>query len=225
MILVRFIEAVANGFALSIMPIRLLIIDPQPLIRLGLMTATVRDSDIEVVGQASTGDEGLAMFQEKKPDVTLLSLRLPDMCAADDLNRFFEIEPAAKIIVLAEGAGDAEINASIESGAAGFLSGQASVEDLLNGIRKVHEGSRYIEKSITETLATADLQEKLTASESDVLHKLVGGMSNAEIAFALDISENTVKTHVRHIFEKMGVSDRTSATVAAIRRGLVRVDK
>ncbi|MDH3495015.1 MAG: response regulator transcription factor [Acidobacteriota bacterium] len=206
------------------MAIRVLIIDPQPLIRLGLMTATVRDDDIEVIGQASTGDEGLAMFQEQKPDVTLLSLRLPDMCAADDLGRFFEIEPAAKIIVRAEGAGDAEIQASLESGAVGFLSGNVSTDELVTGIKKVHGGTLYVEKSISETLDAAQPNEKLTASETDVLHKLVGGMSNAEIAFALDISENTVKTHVRHIFEKMGVSDRTSATVAAIRRGLVRVD-
>lgn len=206
------------------MPIRVLVIDSKPIFQLGLRAAADNLSGIEFVGQADNGAEGLERFTEIGPDVTLINLRLPDMCAADDIGSFFEIDPEAKIVVLAESAGDAEIKASIDGGALGFVSASAPISIMLEAIRKVHAGNQYFDDSVSQTLKTEVLSEDLTAAETDVLEKLVGGLANKEIAFALDVSENTVKTHVRHIFEKLGVTDRTTATVTAIKRGLVRVD-
>lgn len=206
------------------MTITLLIVESQPLVRLGLRTAAEQGGEIVLVGEASNGAEGLRLFRENKPDVTVLNLRLPDFCAADDLNQFFSVNSKAKIIVLAESAGDAEITSTIEQGAAGFVTELISPEEFLNAIRKVANGSKFIPRDVANTISGGLPYEKLTIAESTVLNMLVGGMSNKEIAFALDVSDNTIKTHVRHIFEKLGVSDRTSATVTAIKRGLVRVD-
>ena len=206
------------------MPIEVLVIDSKPIVQLGLRSAVDDIADIEVIGEAENGLEGVKRFKELRPDVTLISLRLPDMCAADDIGTFFEIDPEAKIVVLAESAGDAEIRASVDGGALGFISASAATSVVLEAIRSTYAGSQYFDESVSQTLKTEVLAEELTPAETDVLEKLVVGLSNREIAFALDVSENTVKTHIRHIFEKLGVTDRTTATVTAIKRGLVRVD-
>ena len=206
------------------MIVKLLIIEPQPLVRLGLRSAAESVGEIVVAGEAATAAEGLQLFAKEKPHVTIVNLRLPDFCAADDLDEFFAIDPDAKILVLGENAGDAEISNSLENGALGFIDGSVSAEETLRAIRTVAEGRRFIPRKVAETIGSATATENLTVAESTVLKMLVNGMSNKGIAFELDVSENTVKTHVRHIFEKLGVSDRTSATLTAIKRGLVRVD-
>ena len=164
------------------------------------------------------------MFQQLKPDVTILSLRTPDSCAIDFLDDYFEFESRAKIIVLADTAGDAEIKKALKKGAAGYICKDVSPDELVKAIRTVGAGRKFIPNYIANVLSENIGQEELTKSEQRILQMIVGGMSNKEIAFALDISENTVKTHIKNIFDKIGVSDRTSAATTAIRRGLVRVD-
>jgi DNA-binding NarL/FixJ family response regulator len=206
------------------MSIRVLIIDSQPLIRLGLKSAIAGVDDIQLVGEASTGTEGLASFATTRSDVIILSQRLPDMCAADDLDKFFSIDPAAKILIIAEHSGDAEITRVLECGAIGYVTSEVDPDQLIPAIRNVAAGKEFLGEDIKAKLASDVVSEKLTSAETVVLRMLVGGMSNKEIAFTLDVSDNTIKTHVKHIFEKMGVSDRTTATITAIKRGLVRVD-
>jgi DNA-binding NarL/FixJ family response regulator len=204
--------------------IRLLLIENQPLTRLGVRAVLADQTDIELIGETDNAANGFERFQAIRPDVTILGLRFPDSCSIDDLDNYFIEDPKAKIIVLAEHAGDAEISRALKKGAAGYICKDVSPEELLDAIRAVAGGRKYIPADIAQILSENLGQEELTPTESTVLRMIVGGMSNKEIAFALDVSENTVKSHIQNIFGKIGVSDRTSAATTAIKRGLVRVD-
>jgi DNA-binding NarL/FixJ family response regulator len=204
--------------------IRVLLIENQPLTRLGVRTVIDGEDGVDLVGEADNASDGFKLFNKLKPDVTILGLRFPDSCSIDDLDNYFIENPKAKVIVLAEHAGDAEITKALKKGAAGYVCKDVSPGELVTSIRTVAAGRKYIPNEIAQILSEHLGQEDLTPSESNVLRMIVGGMSNKEIAFALDVSENTVKTHVKNIFDKIGVSDRTSAATTAIKRGLVRVD-
>jgi DNA-binding NarL/FixJ family response regulator len=206
------------------MPIKVLIIEDQPLTRIGVRTVLLNEKDIELTAESDNAADGFAKFREIRPDVTILGLRLPDSCSIDDLDNYFIVDPKARIIVLAEHAGDAEITKALKKGALGYICKDVSPEDLVKAVRAVNAGRKFIPGEIAAILSENIGREDLTPAESNVLHMIVGGMSNKEIAFALDVTENTVKTHVKNIFDKIGVSDRTSAATLAIKRGLVRVD-
>lgn len=206
------------------MATKLLLIENQPLTRLGVRAVFADAADIEVVGETDNAVDGFRLFRELRPDVTVLGLRLPDSCAIDDLDNYFAEDPNAKVLVLAEHAGDAEIRKALQKGAAGYICKDVSPSDLKEAIRTLVAGRKYIPADIAQILTENINQEELTPAEANILRMIVGGMSNKEIAFALDISENTVKSHIQNIFGKIGVSDRTSAATTAIRRGLVRVD-
>jgi two-component system NarL family response regulator len=205
-------------------PIRVLLIENQTLTRVGIKTILAEQSDIEIVGETETSADGFRLFSELKPDVTLISLRLPDSCAVDEIGRFLEANERGKIIVLAEHAGDAEISCSLKQGAFGYVCKDVSESELIKAIRTVGAGRKYIQNEIANILSENFGQEELTPSERKILQMIVGGNSNKEIAYVLNVSENTVKTHVKNVFEKLGVSDRTSAATLAIKRGLVRID-
>jgi two-component system NarL family response regulator len=206
------------------MPIRVLLIENQPLTRIGVQTVIEREDDIELAAETDNAADGFSKFQEITPDVTILGLRLPDSCSIDDLDNYFAEDPKAKIIVLAEHAGDAEIAKALRKGAAGYICKDVEPEELVKAIRTVAAGRKFIPNDIAQILSENLGREELTPAESTVLRMIVGGMSNKEIAFALEVSENTVKSHIQNIFGKIGVSDRTSAATTAIKRGLVRVD-
>lgn len=205
-------------------PVRVLIIENQTLTRIGIETILGARKDFEIVGEAVNGADGFAKFRELKPDVTILSLRLPDSCAIDNLDDYFNENDRAKILILAEHAGDAEIARSLKKGANGYICKDVSENELLAAVRAVGTGKKYIPANIAEILSENFGQEELTARERKTLQALAAGKSNKEIAFDLSVSENTVKTHVKNVFEKLGVSDRTSAATLAIKRGLVRLD-
>lgn len=205
-------------------PINILLIENQPLTRIGIRTVIAGEAGIELADEADNAADGFAVFRTLRPDVTILGLRFPDSCSIDDLDNYFIEDPKAKIIVLAEHAGDAEITKALKKGAAGYICKDVSPDELLAAIRTVAKGRKYIPDEIAQILSANIGQEDLTPTESNVLRMIVGGMSNKEIAFALDVSENTVKSHNQNIFGKIGVSDRTSAATTAIKRGLVRVD-
>jgi DNA-binding NarL/FixJ family response regulator len=204
--------------------IAVLLIENQPLTRLGIRAVLDGEADIALAFETDKAKDGFRLFREKNPDVTILGLRFPDSCSIDDLDNYFAERPKAKIIVLAEHAGDAEISKALKKGAVGYICKDVSPSELVTAIRTVAAGRKYIPDEIAQVLSKHLGQEDLTPTETNVLGMIVGGMSNKEIAFALDISENTVKTHNQNIFSKIGVSDRTSAATTAIKRGLVRVD-
>ena len=201
-----------------------LLIENQALTRIGIRHVVGAEADVELTGEADNAVDGFRMFRDGRPDVTILGLRFPDSCALDDLDNYFIADPKAKIIVLAEHAGDAEITKALKKGALGYICKDVSPEDLVKAIRTVNAGRRFIPNEIAAILSENIGKEELTPAETNVLRMIVGGMSNKEIAFALDVTENTVKTHVKNIFDKIGVSDRTSAATLAIKRGLVRID-
>lgn len=205
-------------------PIRVLLIEHHALTLIGMRTVLATTPDIEVAGEADSSEQGSILFERLRPDVTVLGLRFPGSCTIDDLDNYFVSTPGAKIIVLADHAGDGEIRRALKKGAAGYVCKDIQPEELVNAIRTVAAGKKYIPADIAGILSEHIGKEELTDAETNVLRMIVGGMSNKEIAFALDNSENTIKTHVQNIFGKIGVSDRTSAATTAIKRGLVRVD-
>ncbi|HEY8563306.1 MAG TPA: response regulator transcription factor [Pyrinomonadaceae bacterium] len=205
-------------------PLRILIIENQTLVRIGIRTILSARGDFEIVGEADTGAEGFQKFRALAPDVTVLSLRLPDSCAIDTLDDYFANSAARpKILVLADTAGDAEISKALKKGALGYICKDISPDELVKAIRSVAAGRKYIPSDIAEILSENIGSEELTATETRILQQIVAGKSNKEIAYDLNVSENTVKTHVKNVFEKLQVSDRTSAATLAIRRGLVRI--
>jgi len=205
-------------------PIRILIIENQFLIRIGIRTVLQAQSDAEIVAEAETSRQGFEIFKQANPDVTLMSLRLGETCAVDEIEKFLQFSPKAKIIVLASHAGDVEISRSLQNGAMGYICQDVSESNLLKAVRAVAAGKKFIPPDVAEILSENFGQETLTPSEQKILRMIVGGKSNKQIAFESNVSENTVKTHVKNLFEKLHVSDRTSAATTAIKRGLVRID-
>lgn len=203
---------------------RVLVIEAQKLVRLGIAAVLNDAAGFEIAGEADSGTRGFELFRKLDPDVTVLGLRLPDSCAIDHLDEYLIHRRNAKIVILADHAGDAEIAQSLKKGALGYICKDVEPDELVRAVRAVANGKKYIPADVAEILSEHIGHEELTKSELRTLRMLVGGMSNKEIAFALDVTENTVKTHVKNIFDKLGVSDRTSAATTAIRRGLVRID-
>jgi DNA-binding NarL/FixJ family response regulator len=206
------------------MTTRVLLVEDQPLTRLGVRTVIDTQSDISLVGETDNAVDGFAKFRELKPDVTVIGLRLKDSCTIDDLDNYLVEDPKAKIIVLAAHSGDAEITKALKKGALGYICKDVTPDDLIKAIRAVASGRKFIPGDVAAILSENVGREELTLAEANVLRMIVGGMSNKQIALELDISENTVKTHARNIFDKLGVTDRTSAATTAIKRGLVRMD-
>lgn len=204
--------------------IKILIIEGETLVRVGVRTILSAQKGFEIVGESETSGEGFELFKQISPDVVLMSLRMAETCAVDEIERFLEFAPKAKIIVLASHAGDAEISRSLQNGAFGYVLKDVSESDLIKAIHTVAAGRKFIPPNVAEILSENFGQEALTPSEAKILQEIVAGKSNKEIAYNLKISENTVKTHIKNIFDKLGVSDRTTAATLAIRRGLVRVD-
>ncbi len=205
-------------------PIKVLLVEDQPLTRIGIRSVLENAGGFELVDETDKAAKGFELFSGLQPDVTILGLRLRDSCSIDDLDNYFIQNPKARIIVLAEHAGDAEISKALKKGALGYICKDVSPDDLIAAIRAVAAGRKFIPDEIAQILSENLGQEELTAAEANVLRMIVGGMSNKEIAFALDVTENTIKSHVQNIFGKLGISDRTSAATLAIKRGLVRID-
>ncbi len=203
---------------------KILIIENETLVRIGIRTVLSSEPLVTSFEEAETSEEGFDLFKRISPDVTLMSLRLKETCAIDDVKKFIAFAPKAKIIIIASHAGDGEISKALKEGALGYVLKDISATDLIKAIRTVATGKRFIPIEIAEALNEHLGKEMLTKSETGILRMIVGGMTNKEIAFALDISENTVKTHNKNLYEKLGVSDRTSAATTAIKRGLVRID-
>jgi len=180
-------------------------------------------SDMKVVAEAANGATAVELFFELKPDVVLLDLRMPGMTGLDVLREILAKSSNPKVIVLSTHDREEDIYQSLEAGAVGYLLKDMRREDLLEAIRKVHSGEHWISPAAAARLAERVHHQPLTPRESEILVLIVGGKSNKEIASALCVSEDTIKWHMKSLFTKLSVADRTQAAVTAIQRGLIQV--
>lgn len=204
--------------------IRVLVVEDHAVVRQGLVALLKVADGMEVVGEAADGVEAVAQFRGHQPDITLMDLRLPKMGGVDAITAIRKEAPGARFIVLTTYDGDEDIYRALKAGARAYLLKGMTSEELMEAIRAVHAGKSHIPPAIAERLAERMGSEELTPREFDVLEQIVNGRSNKEIAAELEITEATVKTHINSLLAKLGVTDRTQAATAAIRRGLVPLE-
>jgi DNA-binding NarL/FixJ family response regulator len=202
--------------------IRVLIVDDHKVVRVGVQTLLSAEPDMEVVGEAADGPGALAAYAAHRPDVVLLDLRLPGVTGAGLITQLRELDPAARIIVLTSYDADEDVFAAIQAGARGYLLKGTFPDGILEeAIRRVHGGRRLIPGEVADRLADRVSAPSLTPREIAVLELVAKGLSNREIGTVLSTSAGTVKTHLKRIYGKLGVGDRTAAALTAIQRGLV----
>jgi two-component system, NarL family, response regulator len=200
--------------------IDILLVDDHPMMRMGLTAVLQQESDMQVVGEADSGEAGLALFQQLQADIVLMDLRLPGINGIQTIQQMLTLTPNARILVVTTFDGDEDIRRALRTGARGYLLKDTLRKELIDAIRHVHAGKRYLSPLAESRLKTEE-GTALSAREVEILEQLVDGKSNREIASLLGISEGTVRIHLSNIFEKMGVHDRTRAAIVAIQRGFV----
>ena len=203
--------------------IRVLAVDDHALLRYGIASLVNAQPDMELVAQAATGREALEQFRQHRPDVTLMDLQMPDMNGIEAIIGIRSEFPDARIIVLTTYTGDVQVVRALRAGARGYLLKGNVHTDLVETIRAVHAGEKRIPAEIAAELAEHAGEDKLTAREMDVLRLIAGGNANKEIAAQLSISEETVKSHVTRILDKLGANDRTHAVTIGLQRGIIEL--
>ena len=204
--------------------IKLILIDDHPMIREGLALILDNQPDMQVVAQGGDGLEAVELCRRHKPDVAILDLRMPNMDGVEATREILYSEPSARVLILTTFDGDQDIQRAMQAGAKGYVLKDASREDVLQAIRRVHSGYRYLSPSVGGKLAEVLGTQPLTTREHSVLVLLAQGKANKEIAFALGITEGTVKTHVNSVRQKLGASSRTEAALIAVRNGFVATE-
>jgi DNA-binding NarL/FixJ family response regulator len=207
--------------------IRLLVCDDHPVVRSGLRGILRSQPDFEVVAEAPDGTQAVALVRRFRPDVVLMDLRMPGMDGVTATGKIKAEHPEVQVLILTTYETDADILHAVEKGAIGFLLKDASEESLFDAIRQAAQGKSPLAPSVAARLVermrgTAD--ERLSEREIEILQLVAQGLNNKAIAKELLISESTVKAHMLHIFEKLGVTDRTAAVTTALRRGIIRLE-
>jgi DNA-binding NarL/FixJ family response regulator len=203
--------------------IRILIADDHYLLRMGLVALVGTEPDLQVIGEAADGAQAVELFKKLRPDVTLMDLRMPLKDGITATREIRDQSPAAQILMLTTFDGDDDIHKALSAGANGYLLKSATRESLIPALRAVAAGQRWIPKEVARRLASREMFKELTPREVEVLHQLAKGLANKEIADVLDISEYTVKDHLKSILGKLRVADRTEAVTAAIQRGIIHL--
>ena len=206
--------------------ISVLIVDDHPVVRDGLTAILGTQPDLEVVGTAGTGTAALREVAALAPDVVLMDLQLPELGGIATTAAIRERHPQVQVLVLTSYDSDADIVAAIEAGAVGYLLKDADRDELCGGIRAAAAGRSALSPAVAAKVLArmrGETAPGLSTREIDVLHAVARGHSNKQIARTLHISEATVKTHLLHIYAKLGVDDRTAAVTAALDRGVIRL--
>jgi DNA-binding NarL/FixJ family response regulator len=204
--------------------IRVLCVEDHPLFREAVARKIELQKDMEVAGVAATGEQAVEMFQQCRPDITVMDLRLPQMSGLDAIRAIRRIDPDAQIIVLTMYEGDQDIYRALEAGAVTYLLKNTLSDDLVSALRAVYQGGRPVPPDVAARLAEHAGLPRLTAREIEIVRLMATGDRNKEIAGALAIAEDTVEAHIRNIFSKLKVHDRTAAVTVALRRGIIHLD-
>ena len=203
--------------------IRILLVDDHIVVRMGLATATSGEADMEVVADADNGADAIKAYRLHRPDVVVLDLRMPGLNGIETIRLMREEFTDVKILVFSNYASGDEVYQALRAGASGFVVKKMALDRLLEAIRKVYEGEQYVPEEIATRLH-GRLISQLSPRELEVLRRLARGLSNKEIGAELNVVEGTVKIHVTNILAKLGVSDRTQAILAAVKRGIIELD-
>jgi two-component system NarL family response regulator len=205
--------------------IRVLIADDHPLLRLGLRNLIDGQPDMQVVAEAGDGAEAVAAFFVHRPDVVLMDLRMPGVEGPEAIAQVIARDPDAKIIVLTSYDGDQDVYRAVKAGARGYLLKDTFAEGTLGAIRDVNGGGRLFAPDIAAKMAAQRPREHLSSRETSVLELVAHGLTNKEIQMSLAMAEGTLKHHLKRIFEKLDVSDRTEATLVAVQQGIIRLGR
>jgi DNA-binding NarL/FixJ family response regulator len=200
--------------------IRILCVDDHPLVREGIARKIDRQPDMKVIGTASSGEEAIELYRRHRPDVVLMDLQLPGMRGTQAIEQIRQADPTARIIVLTMYGGDEDIFRAIHAGAASYLFKDMLSNDLVSIVRQVHAGESPIPPVVAQRLAS---RVGLSPREIDVLELIADGKRNKEIADVLGITQETVQTHIKRLFVKLNVNDRTAAVTVALSRGIVHI--
>jgi two-component system NarL family response regulator len=209
--------------ALAVKTARVLLVDDHALLRTGVANIINQEPDLRVVAEAGDGLEAIDAWDRHRPDVTLLDLRMPRLEGVEVVRRIRERDPGARVIVLTTYDTDDEISQALKAGAKAYVLKDIAADALVDCIHQVLAGKTYLAPAAAAKLAEGVTRVQLTPRELATLKLLADGKANKEIAVALRISERTVKTHLAHLFEKLGAASRTEAVKVATRRGLVRL--
>lgn len=201
--------------------IRILLADDHPPLRAGLAAILNSQPDLQVVAEAGSGRE--VMDSQEAADVYVLDLRMPDGDGIQTIKDLIARDPAAKVMVLTTYDNEEDIFRALEAGARGYLLKDTTREEIITAVRQIHGGDRYLPQAVAARLADRLIRPSLTPRELDVLRLVSRGRTNKEMASAMFISEETVKTHMKSLFQKLGVHDRAEAVSVSLQRGLIRL--
>jgi two-component system, NarL family, response regulator len=205
-------------------PIRLLVVDDHPMIRSGIAAVIADQPDMALVAEAGDGIEALAMFEQHRPDVTLMDLQMPRMNGTAAIEEIRKRAPAARIVVLTTYRGDVQALRALKAGASGYLLKNMIRKDFVQAVREVHAGRRFIAPEMARELSAHVIDDVLSPREVEVIAEVAAGGANKQVADRLGVSEETIKTHMKNILAKLGASDRVQAVVIAMRRGIIDKD-
>lgn len=203
---------------------RVLVVDDHIVVRLGLCTLIRSQPDLEVAGEGQNASEAVALYQQTKPDVAVLDLRMPDGGGIEAVRRIRAKHSEARILMLSSFGSEEEIYQSLSAGAAGYVMKNMGTDELLKAIREVHAGRSWIPPNVAARYEDRSHRTELTGREMEVLQCIFHGLTNKEIAFELHMAENTVKNHVNSLMLKLHAKDRTQAAHLALSRGLLHVE-
>jgi DNA-binding NarL/FixJ family response regulator len=207
--------------------IRVVLADDHVVVRAGLRAMLEGDEEIDIVGEAANGTEAIALARRVEPDVILMDLRMPDVDGVTATATIREQEPDVHVLVLTTYETDADIVRAVGAGATGYLLKDATRDEVLRAIRSAAAGEAALASRVASRLMNrmrAPGEEALTAREIEVISLVARGQTNKEIANALYLSEATIKTHLLHVFAKLGVDDRTEAVTVAAKRGILPIE-
>ena len=204
--------------------ITVLCVDDHRIVLEGLRMIINSEPDMAVIDAAATGGEAVARYQQHAPDITLMDLQLPDMGGVDAIRAIRHLDAGARIIVLTMYKGDEDIHRALDAGARTYLLKDTLADDLPRIVREVHEGRRPLPPDVLAKLEERAANPTLTSREVEVMRLVAAGRRDKEIGLALAISSQTVRVHIKNIYAKLEVSDRTEAMSVALRRGIIHID-